>query len=378
MEHLNIYAGGDPADVDNPLIVDSETGKCGMWTMPDLGRHWKTTEGVSEYHDKQEVFGQSSADVVSARAKEMISTIVQEFDYLPDKFLDGRRVDRILDVGAGIGDMAIRLAMLGGRVDALDPSEGQLSLLAANLRDDGLMRKIEDELMVGMEGSGVRVDREKAAKRLRLLRGKGEDIGTRKKYDAVVMKFSEQWADSMKLWGKIAKVLKPGGSVFVMTTLPTPGERPNLFLAGWNRYVRDEMDRGRDYRMGNPKNLNVITHLSKMTAALKKLGLELGQTREYTERTKETPEEYIAFLTGIIKNDILRFLEDSDGKSPDISEVIEAVREKMYEVAIERDLERRKIEAGHVMEGELRVVGKVKPLDVSTSERIGILEFYKV
>jgi len=348
-KNVDLYV--DP--VDNPLIVDEETGKCGMWTMKDLGRHWQTEEGGRIYLASQDVLGQSSHDIVGSRARKMIDVIVNDFGYVPVR-PDGSPSD-VLDIGCGTGDMSIRMAMLGGNVDAIDPSEVQLNVQAANMRDKDLLSRIESELNEDAGLADVKVSKENLEERIRLFKGKGELFDTDKKYDAVIMKFAEQWTDCRLLWKKLAEMVKPGGQVFLMTTLPAEGGRPNLFLSGWNRYVEEQMQQGKKYKFGSPKNVNVITHLPSMRTAVEKAGFDLSGSHSYEELTKDTPEAYIAFLTGIIKDDVLRFLEDVEGVKPEIEEVIERIRGKMYEVA------------------ELNQ----EPPDYATYEHIGVLSFTK-
>lgn len=98
---------------------------------------------------------------------------------------------RILDVGAGTGRATVELARRGARVDAVEPSNDMLGVLAE------------------------RLDAEQLAHRVTVRKGTFEDVDPAGRYGGVVAAQSFHWTTRETRWSRLASLLGSAGRGFL-------------------------------------------------------------------------------------------------------------------------------------------------------------------
>jgi SAM-dependent methyltransferase len=293
LKYLDLY----PDQQDNPTPVKAEGGLSGFWSILPQD-HSAKTWGINESFDE---FEQSALAETGSGFHRGIDRSVKFIDFMVRqgfKFSD----KQIADIGCGEGKLSILMSHAGSQVMAVDPSQKQLAILkhldrhsdTAELARDYLAT-IDDSLIYPIQGliypRQCRAEKTPFADKL---------------VDAVTMKFALQWTDDLQTLKEVNRILKPGGSLFIMTTSPQPGQ-PDLFCRAWNSLVTDLEQDGETFKnLQSPRNPIPMHHLPGLVEHLEKNGLILQAQESALELTGKNPAIFVAFLMRIF-GDQLRF-----------------------------------------------------------------------
>src|SRR5512144_1592127 len=96
---------------------------------------------------------------------------------------------RVADLGAGTGQLAIPLARLGARVDAVEPARAMLDVLEADARDLPVTPAHAAAEATGLPGGA---------------------------FDLVLLADAAQWVDPERAGREVARLLAPGGALAVV------------------------------------------------------------------------------------------------------------------------------------------------------------------
>lgn len=211
----------------------------------------------------------------------------------------------IADIGCGDGSLAILASFTGATVHAVDPSPQQLAFLRSIADIERLkpsiskhLETISRELVSPIPG--LILTHQACAEALPL---------PSRSLDSVFFKFTLNWTDDQKALDEAKRVLKPGGSLFIMTTAPLD-DTPSLFCRAWNELV-ENMQKGKTTfkNLEHPKNPNPIHYLPYLVRNIEGRGFNFKKEKSKLEETARNPEIFLHYLTGMIGEQLLYCFE---------------------------------------------------------------------
>ncbi len=298
LKYLDLY----PNDQDNPTPVKAEGGLSGFWSVLPQD-HSAKTWGINESFNE---FEQSQLPETGSGFRRGIERSVKFM-----RFMAGQGFDfdhgSVADIGCGEGKLSILMSHAGSLVMAVDPSQKQLAVL--NHIDKhpstpelarNYLGSIDESLIAAVPGLILifpsRAERAPVAAQL---------------VDAVTMKFALQWTDDLQTLKEVDRILKPDGSLFIMTTAQQPGQ-PDLFCRAWNSLVTDLEQDGETFKnLRSPRNPIPMHHLPTLIEYLEKKGFVLQAQESTPEETGKNPAIFIAFLMRIFGDQLHYCLEGS-------------------------------------------------------------------
>lgn len=323
LKYVEIYGNSQ----DDPTPVKTEGGLSGFWAdLPKdhSAQKWKIEDGQE---DAENVKTNNDTPIPRKGFSIGLGRSIDLLCFMAETGFDCDN-KRVVEIGCGDGRLSLLMAEAGATVHAIEPSAKQIQLFR-QLETSPTTRQHAQKVITPIDG--VRVAGIPGLIFINKTRAEHLPIADNS-MDAVVMKFTLQWTDDKQTVSEIRRVLKPGGDLFLMTTIHS-SKQPELFSRAWNSIVSDCEKDGKHFsNFSSPKNPIAMHHLPTLTDWMASQGLDLQRTRTYLEETGKNPQFFLLYLTAMFREQLKFYAEG--GMDMDENVRNRLLAERMTEIAV--------------------------------------------